>query len=102
MLTLYALGAPQSALQKQYDGNTSYQRPMVAPEIKVETDMRDPAKFKECLGKQQHYHDYLIFFQEQMEEKGWEKLVNEYLFSGTEEADDFLVRAFGGKLTESQ
>jgi hypothetical protein len=97
MLTLYALGASPSVMQRQYDANKTYQRPVVSPENRKPTDMHDPAKFKQCLGKQQYYHDYLIFFQKEMEEKGWENVVNEYLFSRSEQADDLLVRTFGGK-----
>jgi hypothetical protein len=96
MLTLYALGASPSVMQTQYDANKSYQRPVVSPESRKSTDMHDPAKFKQSLGKQEYYHDYLVFFQKEMEEKGWGNVVNEYLFSRTEQAEDLLARLFGG------
>jgi hypothetical protein len=83
-------------MQREYRANTTYQRPMVSPENRKPTDLHDPAKFKECLGKQQYYHDYLVLFQEEMEEKGWENVVNEYLFDGSERGEDLLFRAFGG------
>lgn len=60
--------------------------------------MSDPAKFKQHLGDEEYYHDYLIFFQQEMRVKGWQAVVNEYLFAGDDRADGLLVRTFAGFL----
>lgn len=59
--------------------------------------MSDSAKFKKYLGKQQYYQDFLVFFQNEMEKKGWQNVLNEYLFKGDEKADDLLGRMYAGK-----
>lgn len=60
--------------------------------------MANPEHFKKYLGKEKYYHDYLVFFQKDMEEKGWENVLNEYLFAGDERADDLLARTYAGEL----
>jgi hypothetical protein len=76
----------------------SYQRPAGPLEASIVEDMHDPERFKSYLGQEKYYHDYLVFFREEMEKKGWQAVVNEYLFTGDERADDMLVRLFGGEL----
>jgi hypothetical protein len=85
-------------MQTQYDANKSYQRPPVSLEKEIVQKMHDPLKFSEFLGDEQYYHDYLIFFQKEMEEKGWQNVLNEYVFKGDERADDMLVRMYAGML----
>jgi hypothetical protein len=60
--------------------------------------MHDLKKFQSYMGKQEYYHDFLVFFQEEMAKKGWEAVLNEYLFAGDEAADDMLVRLYAGFL----
>jgi len=59
--------------------------------------MHEPERFKSYLGNEDHYHDFLEFFQDEIEKKGWEDVVKEYVFKGDERADDMLVRMFAGK-----
>lgn len=60
--------------------------------------MHQPDRFKTYLGEEKYYHDFLVFFQKEMEAKGWQDVLNEYVFSGSERADDMLVRMFAGFL----
>jgi hypothetical protein len=90
------LGASPEIIKSQYDLNKSYQRPAEKLEEKVVQEMHDPAKFKECLGKEEYYHDFLVFFQREIEAKGVEEVLNEYLFKRDERAEDLLVRTFAG------
>jgi hypothetical protein len=50
------------------------------------------------LGNEKHYHNFLVFFQEKIGQKGWQEVLTEYMFKGDERADDMLVRMFGGLL----
>ena len=59
--------------------------------------MHDPVHFKKHLGNKTCYHDFLVFFQQEIEKKGWEAVLNEYLFQRDERADDMLVRMFMGQ-----
>lgn len=64
-------------------------------EERIVHDMADPEHFNACLGKQEHYHNFLLFWQEEMEKKGWENVLNEYIFKGGARADDLLMRMLG-------
>jgi hypothetical protein len=60
--------------------------------------MHDPQEYKQYLGKDKYYHDFLVFFQSEIEKKGWEAVLNEYVFARDDRADDMLVRMFAGFL----
>ncbi|KAI9822586.1 MAG: hypothetical protein M1827_000305 [Pycnora praestabilis] len=98
ILTLYALSASPSIIQRQYERNKSYQRPPQPVDKSVLKDMKEYSTFRKYLGNERYYHDFLIHFQEQMDKQGWEAVLNEYVFNGDEKADDMLVRMFGGFL----
>ncbi|KAG4438314.1 hypothetical protein IFR05_006201 [Cadophora sp. M221] len=96
LLTLYSVGAPASVIEKHYKNNASYQRPPVALDERIVQDMSNPEHFKKYLGNEKYYHDFLVFFQKEMESKGMENVLNEFLFAENEKADDLLGRMHGG------
>ncbi|KAI9744191.1 MAG: hypothetical protein M1818_002343 [Claussenomyces sp. TS43310] len=98
LLTLYGLGAPIDVIEKQYKDNESYQRPAVAVHQKDVEDMLQHHNLQRYLGQEERYHDFLIFYQTEMERKGMDRVLEEYLFSGDEKADDLLARMFAGFL----
>ena len=49
-------------------------------------------------SKGKHYPDFLLFFQEQIAEKGWEETLKEYLFKGDAIADELFGRLYAGEL----
>lgn len=53
------------------------------------------------LGKGKHYPDFLKFFQDEMEKKGWQDVVKEYVFNGDPRSDDLFGRLFSGKQISS-
>lgn len=98
LLTVFALGANPETLKKQYDGNANYQRRLKPADSSIIENLHDPEKFKQHLGDESWYHEYLEFFREEIEKKGWEGVLNEYLFSFDERGDDLLVRMYAGFL----
>jgi hypothetical protein len=60
--------------------------------------MHEPERFKTYLGDEKYYHDFLVFFQKEIELKSWQDVLNEYVFANDERADDMLVRMFSGFL----
>ncbi|KAK5000950.1 hypothetical protein LTR66_000296 [Elasticomyces elasticus] len=58
--------------------------------------MHDLHTYKNCLGDEKHYHDFLVYFQNEIDAKGWQGVLNEYLLAGDERANDMLVRMFAG------
>lgn len=98
LLTIYALNAGPGEIQKAYNVNVGYQRPPQPLDDNLLTQLHDPEKFNSCLGKERYYHDFLVFFQKEMSDFGWQNVVNKYLLAGDERADDLLARLFGGFL----
>ncbi|KAH7079757.1 hypothetical protein FB567DRAFT_449318 [Paraphoma chrysanthemicola] len=98
LLTIYALGASPQEIQHGYDINATYQRPPEPLKDSIVNDMHKPDRFKTYLGKEQYYHDFLVFFQSEIEAKTWQTVLNEYVFAGDERADDLFARLYGGFL----
>lgn len=98
LLTLFALNATPAEIQKAYDANASYQRASVPLKASIVDDMHVPDRFKTYLGKEKYYHDFLVFFQREIEAKSWQAVLNEYVFAGDARADDMLVRMYAGFL----
>ena len=83
-------------IERQYEHNAHYQRPSVSVEERIVTDMSDPEHFQKYLGKEKYYRDFLIFWQNEIERKGWEIVLNEHVFADNEKADDLLARLYAG------
>lgn len=98
MLSLFAFGATPTELKQGWDDNVSYQRPPVPLKQSIVTDLHSPKKYKRYLGREEYYHNFLVYFKEEIDQKGWQHVLNEYIFKGDERADDMLVRMFGGLL----
>ncbi|PMD37389.1 hypothetical protein L207DRAFT_514664 [Hyaloscypha variabilis F] len=98
LLTLYGLGAPAEVIEQRYKENANYQRPAVQSKERVLEDMSNSENFEKYLNKEKYYRDYLVFWQNEIEKKGWENVLNEYVFAGDERGDDLLGRLYGGFL----
>ncbi|KAJ5562985.1 hypothetical protein N7461_001746, partial [Penicillium sp. DV-2018c] len=96
ILTIYALGASPTDIKAGYDRNTSYQRPAMPTDPEVVKSMHDAAKFQECFGKEEHYPNYLAFFQQELDAKGVGAVLAEYVFAGDERAEGMMCRLFAG------
>ncbi|CAG8956255.1 hypothetical protein HYFRA_00003635 [Hymenoscyphus fraxineus] len=96
ILTLYGLGAPTSVIETHYKLNASYQRPLNLPyTINLPVpDLKNPEVFKRSLGDEKNYAFFLEFFKKEIEEKGWEDVLLEYMFVEGERGDDLLGRMF--------
>jgi hypothetical protein len=60
--------------------------------------LSDTETFNSCLGKEEHYREFLLFFQSEMEKNGWQRVVNTYLFANTSTSNDLFGRLFAGLL----
>ncbi|KAA8643044.1 questin oxidase family protein [Aspergillus tanneri] len=98
VLTIFALGASPEEIKAAYNKDKSYQRPALPADQTVIQSLYDKAEFQKCLGRHKNYPNFLAYFQQEMERKGVENVINEYLFSGDELAENLLSRLFGGLL----
>ncbi|KAI9881230.1 MAG: hypothetical protein M1823_006671, partial [Watsoniomyces obsoletus] len=58
--------------------------------------MNSREKFKSFLGQRQHFHDFQVYFEKEIESKGWEATLREHLFAGDEHDEQLLKRMFSG------
>ncbi|KAJ2965829.1 hypothetical protein NUW58_g10811 [Xylaria curta] len=94
LLSLYGIGASPEDIQMGYDDNTSYQRSIYEAHPEKVDELRDFEKAKEKLGKEEYYTDFLVFFQGEIDKKGWKEVLVEYLFQDDERSKDMLLRMF--------
>ncbi|KAL8849575.1 MAG: hypothetical protein Q9221_005449 [Calogaya cf. arnoldii] len=96
--TVFALGASPAAIRKHYDNNKSYQRPPENLHHDLLRDLHDPATFLKHLGQEKYYRDYLVFFQDEIDQDGHEEVIKNYMLKGDERANAVLVRMYAGFL----
>ncbi|RDA89992.1 hypothetical protein CP533_2681 [Ophiocordyceps camponoti-saundersi (nom. inval.)] len=98
LLTLYGTGSSAEALTKAYDQNKAYQLPArkgdpsIADSLSRDWEKEAP-KF---LGKEAHYADFLLYFQREIERRGWQAVVTQHLLGDSPSCLDFLGRLFAG------
>jgi hypothetical protein len=86
MLTIWALGASSETIQIQHSREALIH------------SFHDKEAFMACMHREEHYPNYLAFFQRAIAEKGVPDVINEYLFSGDDLAESLLSRMFAGLL----
>jgi len=96
LLTLYSLAPSPSQVQKHYDQNKIYQYPPKPLDESIVAELHDYEKFQKYLGNDSYHRDYLIFFQQEIEKKGYQAVINEHVLKGDKRADDMLVRMHAG------
>lgn len=96
VLSIFALGAAPEEIKVAYERAAAYQQPARPVNEDFVKRLSDKNEFKVLAGKREQYPNFLEFFQREIEAKGVEDVVNEYVFKGDEFADDMLARTFGG------
>jgi len=97
LLTAFALGPDPGELQTAFDINTGYQRRRLLLDEDLIQKLSYNRYFKALLGYDAWFNDYTVFFKRKFEQDGWQNVVNEYLFSRSEIAEELLVRLFAGR-----
>lgn len=90
------MGASAEEIQAAYDANKTYQLPVKPTDPSLVQGMHDINVFKKHMGIKNQYPSYLAFFQKEIEAKGVEYVIKEYIFAGTEFTDNMFSRLFGG------
>ncbi|KAL6722152.1 hypothetical protein ACLMJK_001259 [Lecanora helva] len=98
ILTLYAIGATPDDIQRHYEDNKTYQIPPRPIDKGILEDLNDYEKFQHYLGKGEYYNDYLLFFQAEIDKKGFETVITDYCLKHDKRASDMLVRLHAGFL----
>jgi Questin oxidase-like len=96
LLTLFSLGASPGEIQAAYDRANSYQRAQPPVDNDVVHNIVEKANFKDYLGKEEQYANFLAFFQLELSTKGVAATLDEHIFAEDEHADDLRGRLFSG------
>ncbi|KAJ5592638.1 hypothetical protein N7537_009542 [Penicillium hordei] len=96
LLTVLAMGGGPEQLRRAYDDGEILQRPL--PSLIPESigELSDPRAFLSRMVKIPEYTNFLVFFEQEIEAKGWKAVVNEYCFSGTSVAEAVFAQLFEG------
>ncbi|KAF2201580.1 hypothetical protein GQ43DRAFT_455687 [Delitschia confertaspora ATCC 74209] len=96
LLTHFALGASPAELQRAFDDNKAVQRAAPPLDEEVVKKLTDGETFFKKLNQTDQYTNYLVFFEREIEKKGWREVLQEYCFSGTRNADQLLALLYEG------
>lgn len=97
LLALYGTGAGVADIQKAYDLRHPLQRPVVPQHQDAVQDLITHwAHASEYLGEEEHYPDFLAYFQRAIEREGYEPVVKSHLLKGDDSANDLLLRLHAG------
>ncbi|KAF2165940.1 hypothetical protein M409DRAFT_23671 [Zasmidium cellare ATCC 36951] len=94
LLTLWALEASPTNIEKFYDLNKVFQRPQEPADQKLSLDLADVETFMEYMGDDKYYKAYLDFFSQEITSTSWQEVLQKYLFARDKRADTMLVRLF--------
>ena len=93
---MYGTGAGADDIQKGYDHNKPYQRPTLPVHESVIQELESWDHARKYLGKEKYYPDFLRFYQNEIEKKGWHEVMKEYVFKGDDGTDEIFARLFSG------
>ncbi|KAJ4361267.1 hypothetical protein N0V95_002036 [Ascochyta clinopodiicola] len=96
-LALYSLGASSEQIIEHTKRNQTYQlQPPQLPDEKVVEEMGTPEGYRRYLGDEDYFLSFTAFFEREIAKLGYEKVLQKYMFGGTEVADDLLARMYHG------
>ncbi|KAH6692175.1 hypothetical protein BKA61DRAFT_714948 [Leptodontidium sp. MPI-SDFR-AT-0119] len=96
LLTVLAMGGGGKELKRAYDDGYVIQRPLAPADFEVAKQLSDPKTFKEHMYTLSEYSNFLAFFEQEIDAKGWKTVFNKYCFDRTPFADTMLAQLYEG------
>lgn len=96
LFTRLALGATPDQLQTAFDDDVPTQRSVPPLDMDVVKGLANDDFFAKRITKINHYTNFRVFFEQQISEKGWQKVVNDYVFSKSPIAESILPLMYDG------
>ena len=96
VLSVFALGGGPEDLQRAYDDDDLHQEPFPAIDKEIVQSLSDPNRFLAGMRQLDQYGNYLVYFEREIEAKGWQVVVNKYCFSRTAVAEAMMAQLFEG------
>ncbi|KIA75333.1 hypothetical protein HK57_00212 [Aspergillus ustus] len=98
ILSVLAMGGGPAQLTRAYTDGDSYQRPLPALDLSIAESFSDPDIFHTHMFDIHQYTNFLHFFTSQIDSKGWEAVVQEYVFARTPLAETMFSQLYEGLL----
>ena len=95
-ITLWALGAKPEVLRSQHRRNTLYMRDAMKVYKPVVQDLDEDYVFKRCLGREEHFHNFEVFFMNKIKEIGYRAVMQKYLLDRSPIADEMMSHIYMG------
>jgi hypothetical protein len=95
-LAALAAGADADLLQKQYDRNAKYQRPLPHIDEVIVSSFANEEAFIAALAKVDQYSNFLAFFERQLSSSSVTDVLNKYVFAENDVARTVFNRLFSG------
>jgi hypothetical protein len=96
LLSVLAMGGGPEQLIRAYEDSETLRRPVPALELQTAKKFSDPEKFLQNTVKRSEYTNFLVFFEKEIAAKGWQAVINEYLFSRTPVAEALFAQLYEG------
>jgi questin oxidase-like protein len=96
VLSTFALGGSPVDIQRAFDDGVDIQRPVPPVNNQIVNEMSNPTQFLAHVGELDQYPNFLAFFTNRIEEKGWIDVVQEYCFSRKPIAEKIFAQLFEG------
>lgn len=97
LLASLSLGATPIQITRSFEQEKAIQRPQLPLKPDNVKRLADPEFFRECMGNEEFYRDYLVYFQDEIKKKGPGAVVNEYVFSKQVNAELMFTRLFASQ-----
>ncbi|KAJ5635556.1 uncharacterized protein N7484_008869 [Penicillium longicatenatum] len=98
VLSVLAMGGGPKELKRAYDDGYGYQRPLPVLDLQVVEELSDPERFRARMLNLDQYTNFLHFFEKEIDEKGWQAVLQEYCFSRTPLAEAMFSQLYEGLL----
>ena len=95
-ITLWALGAKPDILISHHRRNTLHMRDTMKVIKSVVQDLEDDFVFKKCLGREEHFRNFEVFFMNKIKEIGYQAVMQKYLLNRGEIADEMMSHIYIG------
>ncbi|KAA8575255.1 hypothetical protein MFRU_002g02090 [Monilinia fructicola] len=96
LLTVLAMGGGHEELKRAYDDGYVIQRPLAPANAEIFKELGEEEKFKEHMYTLSEYTNFLAFFEQEIDAKGWKAILNKYCFERTTFADTMLSQLYEG------
>ena len=96
LMTVLAMGGGKAELERAYTDGEILQRPIPSSTPIATKELCDPQMFKGSMVKLSEYTNFLKFFEQEIDDKGWKAIVSEYCFSRTPNAEAMFAQLFEG------